>query len=43
MTGRARLFAGLVEAVAAEAPDAIAGAVDQRKSPGRWAALIGFE
>jgi para-aminobenzoate synthetase / 4-amino-4-deoxychorismate lyase len=41
--GHARLFAGLVEAVAADAPDAVAAAIERLKDPGPWAGFIGFE
>lgn len=41
--GTARLFAGLVETVVAEAPEAVAGALARLKEPGPWAGFIGFE
>jgi para-aminobenzoate synthetase / 4-amino-4-deoxychorismate lyase len=41
--GAARLFSGLVEAVVADVPEAVAAALARLKDPGPWAGFIGFD
>ncbi len=41
--GRGRLFTGVIEAVDAETPAAVAGALDRLRASGPWAGFIGFE
>lgn len=41
--GSARLFSGLVEAMACDDPAGVAGALERLRTPGPWAGFVGFE
>lgn len=41
--GTARLFSGLIEAVAARAPGEVLPAMERLRAPGAWAGFMGFE